>query len=428
MSRLFIRSAPIKSNVRIFADRCALVGILSAVALLSAPFVNSPNYEQRLPNPAPKAIKPESRIGVTLRHGDTLTSVVKRFGIQPPSARALIEKVRPFVNPKTFRPGGNVQIILNPEDRTVESMEFVADDKLVRVKATVQGWSVEHQDIPFVRENRLVRGTIKRSLYESGIEAGLKPQHVLDLAKLFEYDVDFFADFRSQDRFSVLFEDLRYTDGRTAAGRILAAELDAEEDIFDAFYFVGKDGNGDYYNSKGEALRRSFLRAPLSYGRISSPFNRSRMDPIFRSVRPHMAIDYAAPSGSPVVSIGKGRVEFAGWRNGFGNVIDIRHSGNFLSRYAHFSRFAEGIRQGQAVSAGEVIGYVGQTGHTTGPHLHFEFLQGETKINFLDLRIPKDQVLSGEDLLRFAQLRDQRQAMLHRENERVAERGKPVFQ
>jgi murein DD-endopeptidase MepM/ murein hydrolase activator NlpD len=144
-------------------------------------------------------------------------------------------------------------------------------------------------------------------------------------------------------------------------------------------------------------------------------------------VRPHMAIDYAAPSGSPVVSIGKGRVEFAGWRNGFGNVVDIRHSGNYLSRYAHFSRFAEGIRQGQAVSAGEVIGYVGQTGHTTGPHLHFEFLQGETKINFLDLRIPKDQVLSGEDLLRFAQLRDQRQAMLHRENERVAERGKPVF-
>jgi murein DD-endopeptidase MepM/ murein hydrolase activator NlpD len=200
----------------------------------------------------------------------------------------------------------------------------------------------------------------------------------------------------------------------------LAAELEASNDTFDAFYYSGKDGTGDYYNSKGEALRRAFLRAPLSYARISSPFNRNRMHPIFRTVRPHLAIDYAAPAGTPVVAIGKGRVEFAGWRNGYGNVVDVRHSGNYLSRYAHFSRFAAQLRKGQSVDAGEVIGFVGQTGHATGPHLHFEFLRGGMIINFLDMRLPKTEQLAGADLQRFNRVREEQLALLRKDENRVA--------
>jgi len=419
VSRLFINSESIKAEVRHIARRCVLVVVLSSVALLSAPFINPPTYEQRLPPPVPNPIKPESRIGVTLRHGDTLGSLLKRFGIRPPSAHAMIEKVRPFVNPKKIRPGDNIQVVLNSEDRTVEAMEFIVDDDLVRIKATDGGWAVERHEIPFVRESRIIRGTIKESLYESGTEAGLLPQQILDLAKIFEYDIDFFSDFQPQDRFSVIVEEIRYADGRRASGRILAAELEADDDVFDAFYFVAKDGRADYYNHNGDALRRAFLRAPLSYVRISSPFNRNRMHPIFRTVRPHLAIDYAAPAGSPVVAIGKGHVEFAGWRNGYGNVVDIRHSGNYLSRYAHFSRFAAKLRGGQSVDAGDVIGYVGQTGHATGPHLHFEFLRGGTKVNFLDMRIPKSEQLAGTDLQQFNRLREQQQALLRKDENRV---------
>jgi murein DD-endopeptidase MepM/ murein hydrolase activator NlpD len=367
----------------------------------------------------------ESRVAVKLRHGDTLMSVLKRFGIAPPSAHALIAKVKPFVNPKRIQTGDQVHVVLNPGDRTVEGLELVVNDDLVRVTATDNGWLAEREEIPFVRETRVIRGAIKGSLYESGIEAGLSPQHILELAKIFEYDIDFFSDFQPQNAFRVIIEDLRYADGRRAMGRVLAAELEASADHFDAFYYLDKDGNADYYSRKGEALRRSFLRAPLSYARISSPFNRNRMHPIFRKVRPHLAIDYAAPSGSPVVAIGRGRVEFVGWRNGYGNVVDIRHAGNYVSRYAHFSRFAAKLRKGQAVEAGEVIGYVGQTGHATGPHLHFEFLRGGTKINFLDLRIPKNQHLAGEDLRRFNLLRDQRQAILRKEDEeRIVENSR----
>jgi murein DD-endopeptidase MepM/ murein hydrolase activator NlpD len=410
-------------KVRAAAGRCAGIAVAASVLLLSAPFVDLQRHEEILP-PAPQnpPEPAESRVAVKLRHGDTLISVLKRFGIGLPSMHALIAQVRPFVNPRKIQPGDNVHVVLNPGDQTVEGLELVVEDNLVRVKATHEGgWSAEREQIPFVRETRVVRGAIKGSLYETGVDAGLSPQHILELAKIFEYDIDFFSDFQPQDVFQVMFEEIRYADGRRVTGKILAAELEAAKDLFDAFYYTDKSGNSDYYNGKGEALRRAFLRAPLSYARISSPFNRNRLHPIFRTVRPHLAIDYAAPAGTPVVAIGRGRIEFAGWRGGYGNVVDIRHAGNYVSRYAHFSRFAGKLRRGQAVEAGEVIGYVGQTGHATGPHLHFEFLRGGTKINFLDLRIPKSQQLAGEDVQRFNRLRDQSLAMLRGNGNEIVE-------
>jgi murein DD-endopeptidase MepM/ murein hydrolase activator NlpD len=411
----------LRKNLRVGLRRCAKVGWITFLLLFCAPFFSSPRRENvpLPPAPAPAPVKTEARIGVTFRPGDTLMAVLKRFRIEAPSAHAMIEKVRPFVNPRRFRPGDNVHVVLNTEDHSVQAMEFVVDDNLVRVKATGDGWSAERQEIPFVRETRVIRGTIKGSLYESGVVAGLSPQQIMDLAKVFEYDIDFFSDFQTDDAFNVIVEQNRYVDGRLGAGRIIAAELEADKETFNAFYFVGKDGTGEYYNSNGEAQRRSFLRAPLSYVRISSPFNRNRLHPIFRTVRPHLAIDYAAPAGTPVVAIGRGRVEFVGWRNGYGNVVDIRHTGNYMSRYAHFSRFASRLHRGETVDAGEVIGYVGQTGHATGPHLHFEFLRGGTKINFLSLRIPKTQHLAKEDLPKFQRLRNQQLARLHGDSERV---------
>ena len=416
------------TKIRAAARKCAGVAIAAAVLLLSAPFVTPARHEEIMPPPAQANLPAaaESRVAVKLRHGDTLISVLKRYGIGRPSAHALIAKVRPFVNPRRIQSGDKLHVVLNAEDKTVQAVELMVDDNLVRVKATHNGWLAERQEIPFVRETRVVRGTITGSLYESGTDAGLSPQHIVDLAKIFESDIDFFSDFQPQDSFSVVIEDLRYSDGRRVPGRVLAAELQADKDLFDAFYFTGKDGSAAYYSNKGEAMRRAFLRAPLSYSRISSPYSTNRRHPIFRTVRPHLAIDYAAPAGSPVVAIGPGRVAFAGWRGGYGNVVDIRHSENYISRYAHFSKFAGKLRKGQAVEAGEVIGYVGQTGHATGPHLHFEFLRGGTKINFLDLRIPKSQQLAGTDLQQFRRLRDERQAMLRENNDRVVTTAKSL--
>jgi murein DD-endopeptidase MepM/ murein hydrolase activator NlpD len=405
----------IKTMLYDAARRLAVVVSLAAVALISAPFVSLPQREsERIPQTEPP--KTPSRIGVTLRSGDTLLGVLKRFGVETPSAHALLEKVRPLMNVRKIQPGNDVHVVLDDKKKTVEAVELVIDDNLVRVKATDDGWLAERQEIPFVRESRLVRGTINGNLYGAGIAAGLSPQQILELAQIFASDIDFFSDFHAGNQFSVIVEERRYIDGRRAAGRILAAELDAENDTFDAFYFPGHVHGGEYYNSNGEAMHRSFLRAPLSYARVSSPFSANRLDPVLRTVQPHLAIDYAAPAGTPVVAIGAGRVEFIGWQNGYGNVVDIRHSGDYTSRYAHFSRFAANLRRGQSVNAGDVIGYVGQTGHATGPHLHFEFLHGTTKINFLALRVSKIQQLTGDDWRRFTRLRDQQLAMLHPSN------------
>jgi len=411
--RRFIITPTIRTILSNAARRLAVVVLLTVIAVVSAPFVNSPHREPDILPALAESSKSRSRIGVTLRSGDTLLGVLKRFGLKTPSAHAVMEKMQPLVNLRNIRPGNDVHVVLNNADRTVEEMEFVVDSELIRVKATGAGWFAERREIPFVAESVLVRGTINNSLYESGIAAGLSPQQILDLATVFESDIDFFSDFHSGNQFSVLVEKRRYADGRYRDGRILAAELDAEDGAFDAFYFSAEAGGGGYYNRNGEALQRSFLRAPLSYARISSPFSTNRLHPIFRAVLPHLAIDYAAPPGTPVVAIGAGRIDFIGWQNGYGNVIDIRHAGNYTSRYAHFSRFAPNLHTGQPVSAGEVIGYVGQTGNATGPHLHFEFLHGITKINFLAFRLPKIEQLVGDDLQRFFRSRDREIAMLH---------------
>jgi len=392
--------------------------MLVAVALLSAPFVNSLQHEAESLPAAAKLSNAQTSIGAMFRSGDNLLSALRRVALEAPWPHGLIEKIHPLLNLRKLRPENNIHVMLDEQDKTVSAMEFVVDNKLIRVKAPNEASLTERQEVPFVKESRVVQGRIKSNLYESGIDAGLSPLQILDLAKIFESDVDFFSDLHPGDDFKVIMEDRRYLDGRRAAGRILAAELEVEDQIIDAFYYE-KNGVGNYYNRKGESLRRSFLRAPLSYARISSPFSANRLNPFSRSVRPHLAIDYAAPFGTPVVAIGRGQVEFAGWRSGYGNVVDIRHSENYLSRYAHFSRLAADLRVGQWVEIGDVIGYVGQTGHATGPHLHFEFLHGERKINFLDLHTAKAQELKGADLQSFFASRDRQLALLHPRNSEI---------
>jgi len=392
--------------------------MLVAVALLSAPFVNSLQHEAESLPAAAKLSNAQTRIGAMFRSGDNLLSALRRVALEAPWPHGLIEKIHPLLNLRKLRPENNIHVMLDEQDKTVSAMEFVVDNKLIRVKAPNEASLTERQEVPFVKESRVVQGRIKSNLYESGIDAGLSPLQILDLAKIFESDVDFFSDLHPGDDFKVIMEDRRYLDGRRAAGRILAAELEVEDQIIDAFYYE-KNGVGNYYNRNGESLRRSFLRAPLSYARISSPFSANRLNPFSRSVRPHLAIDYAAPFGTPVVAIGRGQVEFAGWRSGYGNVVDIRHSENYLSRYAHFSRLAADLRVGQWVEPGDVIGYVGQTGHATGPHLHFEFLHGERKINFLDLHTAKAQELKGADLQSFFASRDRQLALLHPRNSEI---------
>jgi murein DD-endopeptidase MepM/ murein hydrolase activator NlpD len=408
-----------------FSVRAFGAGVAVFVLTLSAPLLDTA-VDQRTAEIRSPDSEPPPRVGVTLRRGDTLLSVLTRFGLPPQSAYGMIEEIRPVLNPRSLRPGQDLELVFDPYDKSIRAIEVRVGDSLVSVKATTAGWSAERRALDFVRETRVVRGTVSGSLYESGIDAGLTPQQVLDLASIFEYDIDFFSDLDPGDGFAVVIEQLRYADGRRVAGRILAAQIDNDGEAVSAFYFVSRRG-GAYYDGSGQALRRRFLRAPLSYVRISSAFSMARQHPISRTVRPHKAIDYAAPAGTPVVAIGPGRVEIAGWAPGYGNLVEIRHNGNrYASRYGHLSKIASGIREGATVNAGEVVGYVGQTGDATGPHLHFEFLNGGEQINFLGLKITGADRLAGAELESFARAREERLAQLRGRRQKPAPAHKPL--
>jgi murein DD-endopeptidase MepM/ murein hydrolase activator NlpD len=350
-------------------------------------------------------------VDLALRRGDTLQGALLRHGLTFTAASDLIEQLKSFYDPKKMRAGDTFRLLLD-QGNGIQGLEHSADGAIVRVLSTENGWIAKRQEIPFVRGSKVVRGNIRGSLFEDGVDAGLSPPQIHELVNLFEYDIDFFSDLRRGDDFSVIFEEKQYANGQREKGRLLAAEIQAGGSPYQIFYYKGKKQKGSYYDNRGEALIKAFLRAPLNYRRISSPFRINRRHPIFRTVRPHQAIDYAAPTGTPVVAIGDGQVTFSGTRGGYGRMVEIRHNDGYVSRYAHFSKIPKEIRVGKSISRGEVVGYVGQTGHATGPHLHFEMLKKGRKINFLDLKLASADRLTGSELQEFLAMRDKKLALL----------------
>jgi murein DD-endopeptidase MepM/ murein hydrolase activator NlpD len=226
----------------------------------------------------------------------------------------------------------------------------------------------------------VIAGTITSSLYAAldraevfGLPLAARREIAWALADIFEYRVDMSRDLRSGDTFSALVERVEQPDGRVSVRRVLGANLGLSGQDIAAIRFNSRHASGEWFDEEGKSLRASFLRAPLQFRRISSVFG-MRKHPILGSWRQHAGTDYAAPSGTPVRSIGDGVVVFAGRKGGYGNVIDVRHRNGFVSRYGHLRNFASGISRGRRVAIGETIGYVGMSGLATGPHLHFEVL------------------------------------------------------
>ncbi len=258
----------------------------------------------------------------------------------------------------------------------------------------------------------LVKGEIKSSLYESMLEIGEKPSLIANYTDILAWEIDFFTETQNGDSFFVLvekkFEDSLLVD----YGQIEGVRYKGQIGDFSGFYFVDPKGNRDYYDAKGQSLRKSFLKSPLRYSYISSYFSRGRYHPILKIVRPHKGIDYVAPSGTPVSAIGNGVVTYAGWYDGYGRFVELSHSQRFKSRYGHLSRFGGGIRTGRNVTQGQIIGYVGSTGLSTGPHLHFELLQNGSWVNPLKIIPPRAEPVKPEYYQGFIRVRDNLQMRL----------------
>lgn len=338
---------------------------------------------------------------VTIERGQTLGEIFATFGI---SSRQLARIVAAAPSADSFtrlRPGDRIGI-RRDDDGKLTALQLDVDGDTRRI-VEIDGNKVTERTIerPVERRMRVASGRIVGSLFGAGEEAGLDDGTIIKLAKVFGYDIDFAQDLRRGDHFSVVYEE-SYRDGEVVpGGDIIAATFVNRGRRFDALRFEKPDGSVEYYDQAGRPLRKAFIRTPVEFSRISSRFSSARRHPILGTVRAHKGVDYAAPSGTPIMAAAEGRVRFAGWKNGYGRVVEIDHGRGHSTLYAHMSRFGANAKVGARVRQGDNIGYVGMTGLATAPHLHYEFRINGVHRDPLKVTLPPPEPLPGTLMAKF---------------------------
>lgn len=357
----------------------------------------------------------------TLRQGETLSELLERTRLDREAAAALLQELSAVADPRSIRPGLVVQYRMATADGRVRGMSTRLDaDRSLAFRRAEAGWTARVEEVPVRADTAVLAGTVRQSLYQAlmdgeGDVPRAERQAVADILadKIFAWKIDFSRDLRPGDSFRILYERMVRPDGTARTSRVLAVQFDIGGATHDAYLFT-VDGADDYYDGEGESLRRAFLRAPLEFRRISSAYSTGRFHPILRRVRAHHGIDYAASQGTPIRAVGDGVIQKAGWGGGYGNVVEIRHQRGYASRYAHMRGFAEGIRPGTRVRQGQLIGYVGTTGLSTGPHLHYEFHMNGRPVNPASIRYLTGDPVPGGARGRFRAQRDARIAVMDR--------------
>ncbi len=313
-----------------------------------------------------------STMRVIVSRNDTLDHIFRRLALSLSDLASLrsLPGIRAHLD--RLRPGET--LTLTAKSGTLVGLERRLNiDQTLKVDRSDQGFKANVLQNPLATRTRTISGSIDSSLFESMAGAGGHDQTALSLADIFAYDIDFVLDIRPGDTFTVTYTEV-LQDGRYLQdGPVLAARFVNQGREYLAVRYVGAAGNADYYTPQGRSLHKAFLRAPLEFTRVSSPFSLHRLHPVLNTIRAHKGVDYAAPIGTPVRAAGDGRVLFAGRRGGYGNLVELDHARGITTVYGHLSRFAAGLRRGQHVTQGQVIAFVGMTGLATGPHLHYEY-------------------------------------------------------
>ena len=323
---------------------------------------------------------------------DTLSTVLARESFAS-AAGAVTRALSKLVDPKLIRPGEHYAVIRDDEGTTT-SFEYAPTPVLRYVVAQKPDgtWQARKEEKPVVVKTADVSGTIDSSLYESVSKAGESGALVSLLVDLFAWDINFYIDTHPGDHWKVVVEK-QYLGGQFYKyGSLLAAEYGGKAGTFRGFYWnpSGQRGRGHYYDEKGQALAKSMLKTPLRFVRISSKFDRHRFHPILHRMKAHLGIDYAAPVGTPVWATAGGKVVEVGMKPGSGNTVVLNHGSGLQTRYYHLSRFAKGLKPGMQVQQKEVIGYVGTTGLSTGPHLHFSVVKAGVFVDPSTLTISRE--------------------------------------
>lgn len=346
------------------------------------------------------------RVGGMVQKGQSLHEIFRRHELDPRQLFPVKEALAGVHSPREFRPGRPYEIQVDPEKGLHAFLYWASDDALVRVTREGEVYRAEKLSIEYDRRILCLEGAIEDNLIASMGGGQQNLLLALSLSDIFAWDIDFTTALRRGDTFRLLVEGL-YRDGEFRKyGNILAAEFVNDGVPYRAYRFES-DGKADYYDAEGRSLRKAFLKAPLSFRRISSGFSKSRLHPVLKIRRAHNGTDYVAPKGTPVSAMANGQVVAAGWQGGYGKLVVIRHPNGYKTYYGHLSGFAKGIRKGASVAQGQLVGHVGATGLATGPHLHFEMRVNDRPVNPRKVVIPPGEPVPESLLAAYRAARDE---------------------
>ena len=400
-------------NEKRFPVRTALIISLTGISFfLSILFLTSPATSQKFSETTQDSVALAEDTGPKIERFDfkltgnnTFYQIMSALNVPGPEILDIVKKAKPVFDLTRMKEDSVIKAFTI--DGRLQKVEYkFSDYEFLVVERDPDGFMAASKgELPHEIRETVVTGTIENSLYEDALKAGADPQAVVALTDIFAWDIDFASDIHKGDSFRILSEML-YVDGvPVKTGRLLGAEMENGGKSYTAIYYEGKNGKG-YYDEKGRSLKKTLLKSPLRFRRITSTFSKGRYHPILKRYRPHHGIDYGAPSGTPIESAGSGVVKYAGWKGGYGKYIEVKHSNGYTTAYGHLSRIGKGVRSGSKVDQGQVIGFVGSTGISTGPHLHYEVKAGGRLINPLSIKSIPGVPVPKKELSQFAAVRE----------------------
>ncbi len=342
---------------------------------------------------------------VTVQSGDTMAVLLQHEGLSPTVAQSVVESLKSTWDPRDLKIGQ--EITLSLDDKGLTRLETSPDlQRNVVLSRRPDGrYEAKALSRDLIRVPWRVGGKIVTSLFDAATQAGMPAAVLADVIHAFSYDVDFQREVQPGDSFEVMFEHLveSKTGKVVGVGDVAYASMTLSGKTMQLYRYTPNGGTTGYFNAGGSSVKKALLRTPVDGARISSSFG-SRSHPILGYTRMHKGVDFAVPQGTPIMASGDATVVSAGWSNGFGNLVVLKHNATYSTAYGHMSRFAKGIHAGQHVRQGETIGYVGMTGLATGPHLHYEVRVSGNAINPLSIKMPVGQKLEGRELASFQKL------------------------
>jgi len=408
---LHIKEGPKKKRRWLVLSGSLLIGLLAVYFFIFSPKTIPPPLSLTGPiSPPSKESQPQEShhqvIEGRIKEKGTLFNSLAEKNIPLHWIELIISKLKPYVNFKKIK-GGTYRLFTDVKGELLKFIFEEGPTEVYEIEKNPHGYIAQKKEVFLETYWVKVVGEIRSSLFEAMDAIGEKDQLVIDFAEILAWEIDFYKDVREGDRFKVVVEKVYKGDQFIRYGPIHAVEYRRGEKKIKGIGY-----QGEYYNENGVALKKAFLKAPLRYNRISSRFSRARRHPILDGVRPHFGVDYAAPIGTPIWAVADGTVLSCGWNEGFGKQVILRHPNGYMAYYSHLYRYSPGIRKGVRVRQKQIIGYVGSTGLSTGPHLDYRLVKGGQLRNPLKESFPAGTPIKREEKEEFQKRRNEMLAVL----------------